>query len=66
MTFSVVKIQDNQPQVVGTLWADNENNARSLAPQLCGCVDGSQLRIMRTDDREIPLRLAPVEPMKFC
>ena len=64
MTFSLVLNQEDSPHVVGTLWADDENNARALAPQLCGSAEG--LSVWRTEDREIPHRIAPAEPMKFC
>ena len=66
MTFAVVLTQDNRPRVVGTLWADDESNAQALAPQLCGCGEGGRLTLCRTEDRELPLRIAPAEPMKFC
>jgi hypothetical protein len=66
MTFAVVLIQDDRHRVVGTLWADDENNARALAPHLCECAEGGRLTICRTENREIPFRIAPAEPMKFC
>ena len=58
MTFSLMLIKDDQPRVIGTLWANNEANARSLANEFRPCPETEQLRICRTEDREIPFRLA--------
>jgi hypothetical protein len=58
MTFSMTLISDNQPRIVGTLWANDEDNARSLATLLRPCAESEQLKVSRTDDREIPFRLA--------
>jgi hypothetical protein len=65
MTFSVLLVTDRERRVVGTLWADDESKAKTLAPMLYGC-DGDSVQICRTDDREIPLRLATPEPIHFC
>lgn len=56
MTFSVLLVKDDQPRVVGTIFTDDEAKAQSIAPALCTCGNGEQLRIRRTEDREIPLR----------
>jgi hypothetical protein len=66
MTFAVVLTQDNQPRIVGTLFADNEHNAQALAPQLWNHVTGGSVSVCRTEDREIPLKLAATEPTIFC
>ena len=65
MTFSVMLVKDDQRRVVGTLWADNEASAKSLAPAVCSCSEGEQLNIRRTEDREIPLRWSD-QPLHFC
>lgn len=56
MTFSVMLIKDDQPRVVGTLFTSDEAQAQSMAPVLWPCADGEQVRVRRTEDREIPLR----------
>jgi hypothetical protein len=58
MTFSVMLINDNQRQVVGTLWTDDEARAQSLVPELCQGSGEDQVFLCRTESREIPLRLA--------
>jgi len=65
MTFSVLVIKDDQPRVVGTLWADDESRARDLAPVMCSCGEGEQVRLLRTESREIPLRVSTSVP-QFC
>ena len=66
MTFSVLVIKNDQPRVVGTLWADDETRARDLAPAICTCGEGEQVRLLRTESREIPLRMCTSGPMQFC
>jgi hypothetical protein len=58
MTFSVMLINDNQRQVVGTLWTDDEAKAQALVPELCRGSGQDQVFLCRTESREIPLRLA--------
>jgi hypothetical protein len=62
MTFAIMKIKGENQRVVGTLWTNDENQARSLATDLCKCSDGEQLRICLTEDREIPFRVAERYP----
>jgi len=65
MTFSIMVVRDDQPRVVGTLWANDQANAEVLAPAVCGCAEGETVRVRRTEDREIPLRLAETRPLRF-
>jgi hypothetical protein len=65
MTFSVMLVKDDQPRVVGTIFTDDEANAQSMAPALFSCQTGEQLRIRRTEDREIPLRW-PEQSIHIC
>jgi hypothetical protein len=58
MTFSVMMIKDDQPHVVGLLWADDQASAEAIAPQICGQADGDRLQLRIAEDREIPLRIA--------
>jgi hypothetical protein len=58
MTFSVMLINENQQQVVGTLWTDDEAKAQSLVPELCQGSGKDKLCVCRTESREIPFRLA--------
>lgn len=66
MTFSVLLIKENKPQVVGTLWASDEQDAQALAPAICGCAPGAKVSVRRTEDREIPFRLNDVPRIQFC
>lgn len=66
MTFWVVLIKENQPQVVGTLWASDERDAEKLAPAICGGAPGATVSVRRTEDREIPFRLNEGPRMEFC
>lgn len=65
MTFSVMLVKDDQPRVVGTIFTNDEAQAQSLAPAVCPCGDGEQLRIRRAEDREIPLRWRE-ESIRIC
>jgi hypothetical protein len=65
MTFAIMAVKNEQRRVVGMLWTNDETNANSLAMAICPCTDGEQLRICRTEDREIPLRL-PEQTVHFC
>ena len=56
MTFFVMLVKDDRPRVVGTLFTSDEAAAQSMVPALWQCADGEQLRVRRTEDREIPLR----------
>ena len=64
MTYSVVVVKDNEPRVVGTLWADDEANARVLAT-LHPCLPGEQVTLLQTEKRELPFQLS-VQPTHFC
>jgi hypothetical protein len=59
MTFSVVLIEGNQhKRVVGTLWALDEAGAYAVAPELVGPTQAGSVRIERSEEREIPLRIS--------
>ena len=65
MTFLVLLLKENQPKVIGTLWASDETSAQALAPAICSCSKGTTLSVRRTEDREIPLRLFDGPRMLF-
>jgi len=65
MTFSIMVVKDEQPRVVGTLWANDQANAELMAPALCRCTEGESVSVRRTEDREIPLRLADSQALHF-
>ena len=65
MTFAVLLVKDDQPRVVGTLFTSDEAQAQSMAPALCRCSEGEQLRVRRAEGREIPLRW-PDESVHIC
>lgn len=66
MTFSVLLIKENKPQVVGTLWASDERDAEALAPAICTSTSGAKVSVRRTEDREIPFRLNEGPRIQFC
>ena len=66
MTFSVLMIKDDQPRVVGTVFANDQANAEALAPAIWGCTQGESLKICRAEDREIPLRISSAQITPFC
>ena len=65
MTFAVMLVKNDQPKVIGTLWAPDEANAKAVAPALCTCTEGERLNVCRTEDREIPFRLNAT-PLQLC
>lgn len=65
MTFSIMVVRNDQPRVVGTIWANDQANAEILAPAICGCSEGERVKVLRTEDREIPLRLSGGGSMTF-
>jgi hypothetical protein len=62
MTFAVIERGDGPDKVVGTVWAQAESDAQSLARELRG-VGGShgnetdRLVVRRTEERELPMKL---------
>ena len=61
MTFKVVSINEASERVVGTVWADAEPQAEVLAASLFAASERA-VQIRRTDDREIPMRVAAELP----
>jgi len=57
MTFKVVSVGEAQEQVVGTVWADAQSQAETLALSLFGATERS-VRVRRAEDCEIPMRVA--------
>jgi len=66
MTFSVLVIKDNQPRVVGILWAADEARAQAAVLAVCPCREGEKVAVRKTEDREIPLRIPDVAAPTFC
>ena len=57
MTFVVLSKSDDKETVIGTIWADAEPQAQSIATDLC-CTDPTRpVIVRRAEEREIPLRL---------
>lgn len=65
MTFSVLMVKDNQPQVVGTLWAKDEAGAHAIVPAIFTAPTGERLAVCKTEEREIPLLLNDVQVPSF-
>ena len=57
MTFKIVSVNEASEQVVGTVWADAEAQAQTLASSLFPALERA-VRVRRTEDREIPMRVA--------
>ena len=59
MTFKVVSLDtNNQTQVLGTVWASEENQASALASALWGSQQDRRVTIRKSDeDTEIPLMI---------
>ena len=58
MTFVVVAVEGEQQHVLGTIWADEERKAQTIANDLVrqsGTKSAVELR--RTEEQEIPLKL---------
>jgi hypothetical protein len=56
MTFSVLHQQDMEvPRIVGTLWADDEVRAQTLAATFFSA-QGDSIVIRRTETQELPMR----------
>ena len=56
MTFAVTVMEHDKPKKLGTIWADEEGQAHTLARELFGGEDG-QVVVKRAEEREIPLTL---------
>jgi hypothetical protein len=57
MTFTVVQLGGDTEKVVGTVWADAEAEARTIASDLHGTSGNEQtLDVRRTEERELPLK----------
>ena len=61
MTFTVVSINEASERVVATVWADAEPQAEALAASLFSASERA-VQVRRTDDREIPMRVAAELP----
>ena len=57
MTFSVLSVTGNRETVIGTIWADAESEAQSIASNLCAAEDQRQVVVRKSEERELPLRL---------
>jgi hypothetical protein len=58
MTFVVVAKGASQEKVVGTIWADGEQQAQDVASTVCTCQPDESIQLRRGEIREIPLKLA--------
>lgn len=57
MTFVVVAKGTEREKVVGTIWAEGEQQAQVLASTVCRCQPDESICIRPAEVREIPLRL---------
>ena len=57
MTFVVLSKSDDREMVIGTIWAEAEQQAQMIATNLCRNDAGQPILVRRAEEREIPLRL---------
>ena len=57
MTYAVISQQDNHDQVVGTLWANGDHDAQSIASSFAGLNKESAVTVRRIEPRELPLKI---------
>ena len=65
MTYQLVRIEKNgRQQIMGTIWAGEEADARMIACTICGSDDPQSFMLRQTEINEMPLRLGG-EAMRF-
>jgi hypothetical protein len=57
MTYAVISQQDNRDLVVGTLWANADHDAQSVADSFAGPEKKASVTIRRIEPRELPLKI---------
>lgn len=57
MTFVVLSKSEDREMVIGTIWAEAEQQAQMIASDLCRKDPGQSVIVRRAEEREIPLRL---------
>lgn len=58
MTFSVVLLENDKPKkIIGTIWANEESQASTLAHYLCKSTEGPIAVRKCSEDREIPFKM---------
>ncbi len=59
MTFAIFENQSSTARkMIGTLWATDEADAKAIAPAVLGRSNADHYSIVRTEDREIPLKIS--------
>ncbi len=59
MTFSVILKRENEQKIIGTIWAPEQQQATSVAADLCGCQQGEAITVQPCeDDREVRVALS--------
>ena len=57
MTFVVVAKGESREKVVGTIWADGEQQARDIARTVCTCAPDESIHLRLSEIRELPLKI---------
>ena len=57
MTFTVIESGSGSERVVGTIWANAEAEAQSIASDLLQVREGDKVVLRRAAEREIPMKL---------
>jgi hypothetical protein len=57
MTFVVLSVDEEREEVVGTIWADGEAQARLMASNIYQPARDDSIRVKQVEQRELPLRI---------
>jgi hypothetical protein len=57
MTYAVISQQDNRDHVIGTLWANADHDAQSIASSFAGRGKDADVTVRRIEPRELPLKI---------
>jgi predicted N-formylglutamate amidohydrolase len=57
MTYAVIRQQNNRNLVVGTLWANHDHEAQSIANSFANAKETENVTVRRIEPRELPLKI---------
>ena len=55
MTYSVIRVENDRPRVIGTIWAKQETEAQAIAVGLCQRNENERVEIRPAAEREMPM-----------
>jgi hypothetical protein len=56
MTFTVIESGGGSERVIGTIWANAESEAQTIAADLIHVPENEQLVLRRAEERELPMK----------